>query len=518
MTNKDKFIAGKANTHTKRGIAAIMALLLCLVCATALCACGNTNSSEKTVEDGSYQVDVSLEGGSGKATVTSPCTVTVENGQATALIEWSSPNYDLMTVDGTDYQPVNTEGNSQFEIPIPSLDCTLDVSAETTAMSQAHTIDYTLTFGSGTGATEETEGTESSTTLVDDFRNTDLGTGAEPIESVSLEYAKEFTIDRYEDGTALICTGDGARYLVVPEEVSVPDGLASDISVIQQPVEDGYIAATSMLCLVDALDAIDQFAFTSIDKSECSIQGFDDALDAGTIAYGGKYSAPDYEALASSSCTFALESSMINHTPKVKRQLESSGITVLTELSSYESDPRARLEWIRALGLILDKEEQADEIFQQQIAQIDKVSGLESTNKTVAFFYINSNGQVVVRKSGDYVARMIEMAGGEYIFKNLDDGLATSTTTLDAESFFAQAQDADILIYNATIDSNVNSVQTLLEKNGTLEQFKAVQEGNVYVTSQDMYQQMVHTGDIISDMHSAFTGDDSNLTYLTKIE
>lgn len=99
--------------------------------------------------DGQYSVKVTLTGGSGKATVESPAKMTVANGAATAIIIWSSPHYDYMLVNGTKYTPVNTEGNSTFEIPV-ALDQDMAVTADTTAMSIPHEIDYTLHFDSAT--------------------------------------------------------------------------------------------------------------------------------------------------------------------------------------------------------------------------------------------------------------------------------------------------------------------------------------------------------------------------------
>ena len=91
-----------------------------------------------------------LEGGSGKATVTSPAEFTVKDGKVTASVEWSSPYYDYMLIDGEKYLPTNTEGNSTFEIPVAALDTALAVTADTVAMSTPHEIDYTLTFDSAT--------------------------------------------------------------------------------------------------------------------------------------------------------------------------------------------------------------------------------------------------------------------------------------------------------------------------------------------------------------------------------
>jgi hypothetical protein len=100
------------------------------------------------LDDGEYAIDVSLTGGSGKATVSSPATLIVEDGMASARIEWSSTHYDYMLVNGEKYLPVNEEGNSTFEIPILVFNEEMPVVADTTAMSTPHEVDYTLTFDS----------------------------------------------------------------------------------------------------------------------------------------------------------------------------------------------------------------------------------------------------------------------------------------------------------------------------------------------------------------------------------
>ena len=109
------------------------------------------NAAEKAADaevpaDGSYTCEVTLEGGSGRATVESPAALTVADGKMTATLVWSSPNYDYMIVDGKKYLPTNTEGNSTFEIPVSALDTALTVTADTVAMSTPHEIEYTLTF------------------------------------------------------------------------------------------------------------------------------------------------------------------------------------------------------------------------------------------------------------------------------------------------------------------------------------------------------------------------------------
>jgi len=143
------------------------------------------------------------------------------------------------------------------------------------------------------------------------------------------------------------------------------------------------------------------------------------------------------------------------------------------------------------------------------------------TGKTVAFFYISSNGYVNVRKSGDYVAKMIELAGGTYVPQNLDENAnALSTMNLQLEAFYAAARDADYLIYNSTIDGELNSLNELLEKNGLLADFKAVKEGHVWCTEKNLFQETMGLGRMILDIHEILTveePDSSDVTYLHQL-
>ena len=100
--------------------------------------------------DGSYTIELTMEGGSGRASIQSPTQITVADGAATAILEWSSPNYDYMLVNGEKYLPVNTEGNSVFEVPVEALDAPLTMIGDTVAMSTPHEVEYTVTFHSAT--------------------------------------------------------------------------------------------------------------------------------------------------------------------------------------------------------------------------------------------------------------------------------------------------------------------------------------------------------------------------------
>lgn len=355
------------------------------------------------------------------------------------------------------------------------------------------------------------------TILQDDFRNPDLGNGWAPISTMDLQYARCFTIDCYEDGYQLYCLADGNRYLVVPEGAEVPTGIDGDIIVLQQPVGDIYLVASDSMCLFDALGALDAITVSGIERDDWHIAAARDAMDAGEIVYGGKYRAPDYELLLSKGVRLAVESTMINHNPDVREKLIELGIPVLVELSSYEDEPLGRTEWIRLYGALLGCDDLARQRFQEQVDRVGTIAEVPS-GKTVAFFYLNSNGAPVVRRPGDYVTKMIERAGGTYAFDSLEAAtMGRSSITLQMEQFYALAKDADVLIYNGSIDDTVASLDALLAKCDLLADFKAVREGSVWATEQSMYQQMMATGDIIADFNHVLVGDESDLTYLRKL-
>lgn len=340
--------------------------------------------------------------------------------------------------------------------------------------------------------------------------------------SLELQYADQFSVDYYEDGYALITIEGDGQFLLVPDGKEAPDGLDSDIAVIRQPLQNIYLVATSAMDLFCALDGLDSISLSGTNADGWYIDEAKKALEDGSISFAGKYSAPDYELILSKGCDLAIESTMIYHKPEVKEKLEQFGIPVLVEHSSYESHPLGRTEWLKLYGVLLGKEDLADKLFQEQVDKLKAIEDSESTGKTVAFFYINSMGAANVRKSNDYVSKMIELAGGEYIFHDpAEDDNALSTMNMQMEEFYAKAKDADYIIYNSTIDGELDSIDELLAKSSLLADFKAVKDGNVWCTGQNLFQETMGLATMIEDIHTMLTSDDpklDSLTYMKKLK
>lgn len=322
-----------------------------------------------------------------------------------------------------------------------------------------------------------------------------------------LDYAQQFTADCYEGGYTMVSIPDsGQKFLVVPQDAAEVDSLPADVTVLRQPVENIYLVSTSVMDLILHLDALDSITLSGTKAEGWYLPEAKQAMEAGRIAYAGKYSAPDYEQILAANCGLAIENTMILHTPEVKEQLEHFGIPVLVERSSYESGPLERMEWIKLYGILLGKEDTAEQVFAAQEAAIAPLLEQEPIGKSCAFFSLSSNNLATVRKGSDYVAKMIEMAGGAYVFSDLtDNGNSLATMNLPLEDFYAGAKDADVLIYNSAIEGTIASVSQLTEKFPLLSEFKAVQNGQVWCTSQSLFQQSMELADLILDMNKVFT-------------
>ena len=336
---------------------------------------------------------------------------------------------------------------------------------------------------------------------------------------MELKYAQCFHVFYYNDGYALIDIKDDGQFLVVPEGKEAPADMDKSITVIQKPVSRIYLAATSAMALFNAIDGLDSIRLSGTQASGWYVDDAAQAMEDGKILFAGKYDEPDYELLINEDCDLAIESTMILHSPKVAEMIKELGIPVMIDHSSYETHPLGRTEWVKLYSVLLGKEKEAAAFFDDQAKVIEDLSGFTNTEKTVAYFYINTDGSAVVRTSDDYIPKMIEIAGGRYIFPDLKNTEGTgSSVRLTMEEFYNQAVNADYLIYNASIDSPITSIDDLLAKSDLFADFKAVKDGNVWCTGKQLYQATDIVGELIKDVHLMLTdGDEKDMTFLTRV-
>lgn len=334
-----------------------------------------------------------------------------------------------------------------------------------------------------------------------------------------LSYATGFSVSYSEEGYKLLTIGEDQTYLVVGENMPVPEEVPNTVTVLQQPLDQIYLVSTGAMDHFIELNALDSIILSSQKADAWYLPEAKQAMEEGKIAYAGKYSAPDYETVLGSGCNLVIENAMIYHAPEVLEKLRSLGLPVLVELSSYESHPLGRMEWIKLFSALMNKEEEAAAYYDSMLAALEPVMNQEPTGKTVSFFYITTSGGINVRRPSDYVSCAIGLAGCENITFSEDQAdVGTSTMTIQMEAFYQGVQDADILIYNSIVEGELDSLSALLEKMPTLADTKAVKEGNVWCLSKNFYQETMSLGDFILDVNAVATGSDGQLRYLKHLQ
>lgn len=337
-------------------------------------------------------------------------------------------------------------------------------------------------------------------------------------KSLNLLYAKEFSVDFYGDYKSIQISNKD-KFFLVPENFNVPKNIPKDFKILKQPLDKTYLVSSSVMDFMVKLDAISFIKFSGIKENAWFIPQVKNAMQDKKIFYAGKYSAPDYELLYSANCNFAIENTMIYHSPQVIEKLEELGIPVFVEKSTYENNPLGRLEWIKLYGLLFNREEIAEKYFDEQNSKITSIIQNENTGKTVAFFFITSNGSVNVRKPNDYIAKLINLSGGKYVLENLpsENENSLSTMNMQFENFYLKTVNADILIYNNTIDRNLSSLEDLILKNEMFKDFKAYKENKIYCTQKNFFQETSGLADFMEDLHKILNDDDSDLKYIKKL-
>lgn len=586
------------------------------------------------IPDGSYWIRVSMTGGSGRASISSPTGFYVKDGQATADIHWSSARYDYMKLDGVRYDAfTDAAGHSAMTIPVSALDTSIPVLADTTAMSKPYEIEYQLSFDGNAllpmadasmaeahalPTDEVNRAMQSVTTQVADAEISDSVGGSENRTTASAEtstktagasgmveessvhwsaapeidglmfissekndVAEYFRLSVYEDASGakyqLLETAGGLhRYLIVPADAQVSNrksdhftaraseansankekkGDALELTVLQQPLTTTYVAASAVMASLCDLGAVSQIRFSGLREEGWYVDEARTAMEKGSMLFAGKYSEPDYETLLREGCDLALESTMIYRSPEVIEKLSALGIPVYIDYSSYEPHVLGRLEWIRVYGALFGHEEKAQQWYaserdriraiqkdaetssgeasqsgksteksetktsrnsKNEASSIGSSSGSAGTDTTadlrptVVYFYVNSSGQIQVRQPHDYIPELLELAGARYLAPDMSSlgGSRKSNVTVSLEDFYSSCRDADYLIYSATLDRPLSSIQELLGKNALFADFKAVKEGHVYTTDKDFYQLSDRMADFAEDVHRMLQGQD----------
>ena len=371
-------------------------------------------------------------------------------------------------------------------------------------------------------------------------------------EHMKLLYATQFSVDYYDGGYASVSIADGQRFLIVPEEQAIPKDLARDVVVIPQNPGMVYLASSSCMDFWRELNALDRIPFTSTRQIDWDLSSVRRLMEDGQLEYVGKYSNVDYEYLVAEGCDLAVENAMIYHSPETLEKLQSLGIPVIVERSSFEPEPLGRLEWIRLWGVVTGHRDQADAFFKKQAKKVQRLSGTVGTDHrpSVMVFSVNANGVIRVPTPDSYTASLIRMAGGVYALEdatekswpsnagetieevappggsetpNEDESVNAGDTrkqshntsifmNLQMEDFYTLAHNCDVLIYNGTIGDDLSSLRELKAINPLFSDFSAIQTGNVWCQNGDLFQHPTALAQALRELKQALESANGSRT------
>ncbi|WKY46470.1 ABC transporter substrate-binding protein [Eubacteriaceae bacterium ES3] len=318
------------------------------------------------------------------------------------------------------------------------------------------------------------------------------------------EYTTEFSVEYLDNDITKLVDADDRTLLLVPEGVEIPEGY-EDAIIIDAPIENVMLASTTQGCMMRGIDAFEAISAVTAEQDTWTIEEIADGIGDGTITFVGDNDAPDYELIKTLNPDLVFVYSGDYGLQDMMTKLDELGINYVVCNEYLEEDPRGRMEWLKFYGALFDKEDQALETFDAAMTNIDTVveeaSAEEATTVAWAMVY---SGKVYVAEPDSYVAKMIELAGGDYIYKDADVGSGTVTL----EEFYASAKDADVLIYSSGITYSP-SLEYVVGQAPVLEGLSAVENQKVWCLGADYWQSLDKTDEIIEDLYSIFHGDGS---------
>lgn len=347
--------------------------------------------------------------------------------------------------------------------------------------------------------------------------------------SMELQYAKLFSVDYYKGGYKVITITNReedsaviskeSKLLLVPEGMSTPSDVSADTIVLKTPVTNLLVSSTPVTSLMNASNCLSSISQVTYDRESWYIDEVKKAFDDGKLTYVGDYKAPDYETIIAGAPTLAVYSTMLTSVPEVAEKFKELGVQYILDQSTYEENPLGRVEWAKMYAALCGQEDVAAAMYKEQAAYVDTLSKAEKTGKSVAVFYITSKGKLYVRNAGDYLAQMVGMAGGDYIFAGLNPD-KSGTQDMEIESFYEKAKDADYVIYIWSLGGKPSTLSDFTAYNNIFSDLKAVKEGNVWCTTPDFFQIADTIGSMINDINLMLNADadTTKLTYLKKLQ
>jgi iron complex transport system substrate-binding protein len=319
---------------------------------------------------------------------------------------------------------------------------------------------------------------------------------------VPLRYVTGFSIEYVGNGSKKVTDGEGRTLLLVPRGQKAPAGY-DGIPVIYTPIENVIAGSTTQVSLLRPLNVLDSIKGVTTNIDDWYIDEIKRGLSNKSITYVGDSRTPDYEKIQ----TLRPELIFAYTGPYGQQQLiqkvSELGFNYAVNNEYLEEHPFGRMEWIKFLGAFYNKEAEATAYFNNAVKSAENLSNkLPKGQKPKVLWGLIWKGEVYVPYGGSYVAKMIEMAGGDYVFKEMGPN-NTGSAKITIEEFYAKGIDADILIYSST-SNRISSVQTIIDNAPILASIKPIKNEQVWVFQPWYHQSIDKTHEIIEDLAALF--------------
>lgn len=317
---------------------------------------------------------------------------------------------------------------------------------------------------------------------------------------VYLKYAKGFKIEKLSGGCKKIVDASGREILLVPRGQEAPSEY-KHLPVVYTPVEKVIIASTTYASLMRPLGVLDSVIGVNTDKDQWYIEEIKKKIESGDIHVIGSGMGPlDYDKIVAIKPDLVLIYVSGPNDTQTLKKLEELNIPVAVAGEWLENDPLARVEWVKFIAAFYDKEQQASYFFDNVEKKIEEVISKVSKAKKrpKVLWGLIYQGKAYVSAGDSYVAKMIELAGGDYIFK---DNKGTGSSSITFEEFYARGKDADVFIHASILSEKISDI---IDQSKILADLPTIKEGKVWDFQPWYWQSVDKTDEIIEDLAAIF--------------
>jgi iron complex transport system substrate-binding protein len=324
--------------------------------------------------------------------------------------------------------------------------------------------------------------------------------------AVELEYAKGFQIENVAGDCQKVTDGQGRALLLVPQDRQAPAEL-QNLPLIHTPVKRVVLTSTTQAALIRPLGELAGIIGVNIEKDQWYIDEIKAGIEKGDIQLIGSGMGPlDYDKIVALKPDIVFLSGGSSDDAQVLKKLEELKIPVAVDKSWLENDPLGRYEWTKFIGAFFGKGQEAGNVFTDVVENCRAVTAkaADAKDKPKVFWGMTYQGKAYVPGADSYVAKMIEMAGGDYLFK---DNKGTGSSTITLEEYYARAREADVFISDSMPNYGIDSIAKLTEQEQVLADLPTIKAGKVWCYQPWYYQSLDKTDEIIMDLAAIFHPD-----------